>query len=282
MDPAFQDSSPLRLRWSGETDRGRVRQNNEDSFLGQQFNTQEVNHLGKTGEASTDSYDFVFAVSDGMGGAMAGEFASRITIEKITRLLPRSFKMAAIGLQPGVDDVLTELYGQIHRALTFVGGSYEECVGMQATLSMCWFTRGWMYFAHIGDTRIYYLPGREGGIRQLTEDDTYVGWMFRHGQINEREAREHPRRSALQKALGAGNQFVEPQIGGVAYEPGDLFLLCSDGLVEGLYDHQLHELLRNPEPSLLALPPAQRLVRASLANSGRDNTTALVVEVAGL
>ena len=282
MDPAFQDLSPLRLRWSGETDRGRVRQNNEDSFLGQQFNTQEVNYLGKTGEASTESYDFVFAVSDGMGGAMAGEFASRITIEKITRLLPRSFKMAAIGLQPGVDDVLTELYGQIHRALTFVGGSYEECVGMQATLSMCWFTRGWMYFAHIGDTRIYYLPGRGGGIRQLTEDDTYVGWMFRHGQINEREAREHPRRSALQKALGAGNQFVEPQIGGVAYEPGDLFLLCSDGLVEGLYDHQLHELLRNPEPDLLAFHPAQRLVRASLANSGRDNTTALVVEVAGL
>jgi serine/threonine protein phosphatase PrpC len=282
MEPASPEASPVQLRWSGETDRGRVRQNNEDSFLGQQFNAQEVNHLGKTGEATTESCDFVFAVSDGMGGAMAGEFASRITIEKITRLLPRSFKMAAIGLQPGVDDVLTELYTQIHRALTFVGGSYEECVGMQATLSMCWFTRGWMYFAHIGDTRIYYLPGRGGGIRQLTEDDTYVGWMFRHGQINEREAREHPRRSALQKALGAGNQFVEPQIGSVAYEPGDLFLLCSDGLVEGLYDHQLLELLRTPEPDLLAFHPAQRLVRASLANSGRDNTTALVVEVAGM
>jgi serine/threonine protein phosphatase PrpC len=279
MDPVRREAPAVRLRWSGETDRGKVRLNNEDTFLGQQFNSQEIHHLGKTGEATTEVSDFVFAVSDGMGGAMAGEFASRITTEKITRLLPLAFKQSALGLEAGVDDVLTELYDQIHRALTFVGGSYEECVGMQATLSMCWFTPGWMYFAHIGDTRIYYLPQHGGGIRQLTEDDTYVGWMFRHGQISEREAREHPRRSALQKALGAGNQFVEPQIGGVAYEPGDMFLLCSDGLVDGLYDHQLDELLRAPEPALLEQHPAQRLVRASLERSGRDNTTALVVEV---
>jgi protein phosphatase len=290
MDPLRREASIVRLRWSGETNRGKVRANNEDAFLGQQFNTQEVHYLGKTGETTTETSDFVFAVSDGMGGAMAGEFASRITTEKITRLLPRSFKQSALGLEAGVDDVLTELFDQIHRALTFVGGSYEETANMQATLSMCWFTPGWMYFAHIGDTRIYYLPARPGGslpgvagpgpIRQLTEDDTYVGWMFRHGQLTEREAREHPRRTALQKALGGGNQFVVPQIGAVAYEPGDMFLICSDGLVEGLYDHQIHELLRQPDPARREMPPAQRLVMASLENSGRDNTTALVVEVA--
>jgi protein phosphatase len=268
-----------KLRWSGLSDRGKVRQNNEDTFLGQQFNAQEVHLLGKVGEGTTEQADFVFAVSDGMGGAMAGEFASRITIEKITRLLPRSFKQSALGLEAGVDDVLTELFDQIHKALTFVGGSYEETRNMQATLSMCWFTPGWMYFAHIGDTRIYYLP-HTGGIRQLTEDDTYVGWMFRQGQLTEREAREHPQRTALQRALGAGNQFVTPQIGGVAYEPGDLFLLCSDGLNEGLYNDQLLALLRSPEPAEAALSPAQRLVKAALECSGRDNTTALVVEVA--
>jgi serine/threonine protein phosphatase PrpC len=268
-----------RLHWSGVTDRGRVRQNNEDTFLGQQFNSQEVHHLGKVGDSTTELADFVFAVSDGMGGAMAGEFASRITAEKITRLLPRSFKQSALGMEAGVDDVLTELFDQIHRALTFVGASYEETRGMQATLSMCWFTPGWMHFGHIGDTRIYYLP-RTGGIKQLTEDDTYVGWMFRQGQLTERQAREHPQRSALQKALGAGNQFVTPQIGSVGYEPGDLFLLCSDGLVDGLFNDQLHDLLRHPEPAETVLTPAQRLVNASLERSGRDNTTALVVEVA--
>jgi serine/threonine protein phosphatase PrpC len=267
-----------RLRWSGTTDCGHVRKNNEDSFLGQQFNAQEVHHLGKVGEGTTELADFVFAVSDGMGGAMAGEFASRITTEKITRLLPRSFKQSALGLEAGVDDVLTELFDQIHRALTFVGNSYEETRNMQATLSMCWFTPGWMYFGHIGDTRIYYLP-HTGGIKQLTEDDTYVGWLFRQGQISEREAREHPQRTALQKALGAGNQFVTPQIGGVAYEAGDMFLLCSDGLTEGLFNDQLRELLREPEPELAAAVPAFRLVEEALKRSGRDNTTALVVEV---
>jgi protein phosphatase len=266
-----------RLRWSGQTDRGHVRRNNEDSFLGQQFNAQEVHHLGKVGEGTTELADFVFAVSDGMGGAMAGEFASRITTEKITRLLPKSFKQSALGLEAGVDDVLEELFDQIHRALRFVGGSYEETHNMQATLSMCWFTPGWMYFAHIGDTRIYYLP-HSGGIRQLSEDDTYVGWLFRNGRLTEREAREHPQRTALQKALGAGNQFVNPQVGGVGYEPGDMFLLCTDGLVEGLFDQQIHDLLRAPES--VALPPAFRLVEESLKRAGRDNTTALVVEVA--
>jgi PPM family protein phosphatase len=280
MDDSRRSVLSHRLSWSGETDRGKVRQNNEDTFLGQQFDAREIYHLGKTGDAPSGKTDFVFAVSDGMGGAMAGEFAARITVEKITRLLPKSFGQAAQGLETGFDDVLTELFDQIHRALTFVGGSYEECANMQATLSMCWFTPGWMYFGHIGDSRIYYLPKREGGIRQISHDDTYVGWLFRNGQINEREARAHPRRTALQKALGAGNQFVEPQIGSVACEPGDIFLLCTDGLVDGLYDQQILDLLRPPVLDLEVIhSPAQRLVHQAVENSGKDNTTALVVEV---
>jgi protein phosphatase len=278
MDHPPRSQLNHRLRWSGQTDRGKIRPNNEDSFLGQQFDAHEIHHLGSTGEAFLGQTDFVFAVSDGMGGAMAGEFASRITVEKITRLLPRSFQQSAIGLDPGFSDVLTELFDQIHRALTFVGSSYEETHNMQATLSMCWFTPGWMYFGHIGDSRIYYLPAR-GGIQQITHDDTYVGWLFRTGQINEREARQHPRRTALQKALGAGNQFVEPQVGSVAYETGDLFLLATDGLVEGLYNGQIEEILREPPHEMASLHPAQRLVRTAVANCGRDNTTALVIDV---
>ena len=83
--------SPQRLRWHGRTDCGKVRLNNEDSFLGLRFDAHEVQHLGRIGEASMGKTDFVFAVSDGMGGAKAGEFASRITVDKITHLLPRSF-----------------------------------------------------------------------------------------------------------------------------------------------------------------------------------------------
>lgn len=275
---------PVSLRWSAWTDRGKVRTNNEDSFLALQFDAREVRRLGRVGNATTTNADFAFAVSDGMGGAMAGEFASRIAVEKITTLLPRSFHQSARGLDAGVNDVLAEMFDQIHRALLYVGESYEECAGMATTLSLCWLTPGWLYFGHIGDSRIYYLP-KGGGLKQVTHDDTHVGWLYRNGQINEREARTHPRRNVLQKALGGGNQFVDPQVGAVGYEPGDAFLLCTDGLVGGLFDQQLEEMLRVKKAKKAKAAkaiednPAQRLVEESVKNDGRDNTTALVIQV---
>src|ERR1019366_2683643 len=235
--------------------------------------SREVQRLGKIGEASLEKMDFTFAVSDGMGGALAGEFASLIAVEKITTLLPRAFQHSALGLQPGFYDVLAELFDQIHRTLVFVGGSYEETEGMQATLSLCWFTPGWICFGHIGDSRIYHLPKWKKTINQLTRDDTHVGWLFREGKITELEARAHPRRNVLQRALGGGNQFVDPQIGAIACERGDIFLLCTDGLVEGLLDNQLVEILRESQSSKEFPNPAQLLVETSLKNSGRDNTT---------
>jgi protein phosphatase len=279
MDNSKKLATASKLKWFGWTDRGKVRPNNEDAFLGLQFDAKEVHHLGKHGESPMTNTDFVFAVSDGMGGANAGEYASRIAVEKITKLLPRSFQQSAFGLEAGCADVLTELFGQIHRALAYMGSSYEECAGMEATLSLAWFTPGWMYFAHIGDSRIYYLSARDGGIKQLTDDDTHVGWLFRNGKINEREARNHPRRNVLQKALGGGNQFVDPQVGAVAYEPGDIFLLCTDGLVEKIYDDQLIELLRSRELAKAKANPAQCLVNEALEKNSRDNVTALIVRI---
>ncbi len=279
MNQPDHPSEFAKLQWFGITDRGKVRANNEDAFLGLLFNAQEVQHLGKIGECSVENCDFIFAVSDGMGGANAGEFASRIAVDKITRLMPKFFKQVAGGLAGGYEDVLTELFGQIHQALQFLACD-EDCKGMGATLSSCWFTPGWMHFAHIGDSRIYYLPARNvEEIHQLSHDDTHVGWLFRQGQLNEREARDHPRRNLLQRALGAGHQFVDPQVGSVAYEKGDLFLLCTDGLTEGLYDSQILERLRCPDPAEAAKTPAHRLVDAALERSGRDNTTAMVIEV---
>ena len=279
MDLHPQAPEARSLRWSGQTHPGKVRPQNEDCFLGLWFDAQEAHHLGKVGEGLLGHADYIFAVSDGMGGAMAGEFASRIAVEKITRLLPRSYKQAAVGLEAGTSDVLTELFDQIHHALTHLGQSYEECSGMGATLSLAWFTPGWMHWAHIGDSRLYYLPTRSGVFRQLSHDDTYVGWLRRNGKINEREARDHPRRNVLQKALGAGHQFVEPQLGSVAYEPGDRFLLCTDGLVDAFFDSRIDEILRQPEPVEAVFNPAKRLVETALEGPSRDNITALVIEV---
>jgi len=269
---------PFDLRWSGTTHVGRVRKNNEDTFLALTFNGHEIHYLGKTGQASLAGADFVFAVSDGMGGAKSGEFASRIAIDRITRLLPRSFRLSAAGMASGFADILGELFSSIHGDLLRLGFSYEECAGMGATLSLAWFTPEWMYFAHIGDSRIYYLPG-DGGLKQLTHDHSHVGWLRRKGDLNEREARTHPRRNALNQALGAGHQFVEPHLGAVGYRPGDRFLLCSDGLIDGLWDRQLDELIRTPPPERAGQNPAQRLVEEAVQTSGRDNTTALVIEV---
>src|SRR6478609_6932293 len=123
---AAKTSNVAALRWWGRTDRGKVRKNNEDAFLGVAFDAHEVHHLGKIGEASLGSQDFAFAVSDGMGGAKAGEYASSITVEKITKLLPKSFKQSALGLGAGFEDIFEALYEQIHQSLVFVGGSYEE------------------------------------------------------------------------------------------------------------------------------------------------------------
>lgn len=278
MSQIEAEATATSLHWSGWTDRGKVRKNNEDSFLGLKFDAREVQRLGKFGEASLRDADFAFAVSDGMGGALAGEYASNIAVEKITTMLPKSFGQRAAGLSAGFEDVLTELFGQVHKALAYLGQSYEECHGMETTLSLCWFTPGWMYFGHIGDSRIYYLSKRNGSIKQISHDDTYVGWMFRNGQINEREARTHPRRNVLQKSLGGSNQFVEPQVGAVGYEPGDTFLICSDGLTEGLYSHHMLDVLRATDKPQPDHNPARQLVLEAVKNDGRDNTTALVIE----
>ncbi len=266
-----------KIRWSGHSDRGRVRPQNEDSFLALQFDAREVQRLGKIGESHTGDHHFVFAVSDGMGGALAGEFASRVTVDKILHLMPRSFRQEVTGIEAGFIDVLAELFGEIDFALKHLGESYpEECRGMGATLSLCWLTAEWLYFGHIGDSRIYYFEKATASLRQISQDDTHIGWLRRNGKISEREARVHPRRTALQKALGADYQFVSPQVGTVYLQPGDMFLLCSDGLTEGLFDSQIAQRLLATSPP----PSAQHLVQACLqSGGGADNITALVIEV---
>jgi protein phosphatase len=256
-----------------------VRTNNEDVFLALAVDGHEVRYLGKTGRASLGASDFVFAVSDGMGGAKSGEFASRITVDRVTRLFPRAFRLSAAGMGMGFADVLGELINEIHDDLSRLGRSYEECAGMGATLSLAWVTPEWLYFAHLGDSRIYYLPA-EGEMTQVTHDHSHVGWLRRTGRINEREARTHPRRNALQQALGAGHQILEPHIGAIGHRPGDRFLICSDGLVDGLWDRRIEELLRETRTGDADANHAQVLVNEAVEASGRDNTTAVVIDIA--
>jgi protein phosphatase len=271
--PTPEPDPPAHLRWTAQTDVGRVRKNNEDAFVALTFDAEGVRRLGKVGDGSLVQGDYLFAVSDGMGGAKSGEFASRIAVDQITRLLPRHYRQSAIGLATSFGDILSEVFTRTHAEMQKLGASYEECRGMGATLTLAWLKPGWLYFAHIGDSRLYYRPRADGTLRQLSHDDTHVGWLRRQGKINEREQRTHPRRNVLNKVLGAGHQFVEPQLGAVGCEAGDRFLLCSDGLIDGFWDHALAD--RMASTNLEAGP----LVAEAVAESGRDNTTAVVIEI---
>jgi protein phosphatase len=257
------------------THKGRVRQNNEDAFLALTFDGLQPRFLGKTGEAAMEGGHFVFAVSDGMGGAAAGEFASRVAVDKITRFMAVGYKLASKGPSERFDGLLSDIFASIHKDLLSFGWSYPECAGMGTTLSVCWFTPLRLHFAHVGDSRIYQLP-QKSHLRQLTHDHSHVGWLRRTGKLSELEARVHPHRNALSQALGAGQQFVEPQIETLEWKRGDRYLICSDGVVEGLWDRRLEEVLEAPAP-IQGLAAA--IVTEAVNVSGGDNATAVVVEV---
>lgn len=273
--PSHPPASPM-LRWSGLSDVGRFRKNNEDAFLALTFDAQDLRYLGKFGEGRLDFGDYVFAVSDGMGGAQSGEFASKIAVEQITKLLPKSFPLSAQRMEAGLTDVVRELFERIHQNMVKLGRYYEECAGMGATLSLCWIMPEWIYFGHIGDSRIYFLP-KNGPMMQVTHDHSHVGWLHRSGKINERQARTHPQRHVINQVLGGKMTKVDPQIGRINWEPGDRLLLCSDGLVDGLWDRRIEELARQNTPTGGLNTVA--MVKEAVNDSGRDNTTALIIEL---
>lgn len=273
------DTPPLAergLRWWAMTDKGRFRGNNEDAFLCVTFDAHQVYRLGKSGEGTFENGDFVFAVSDGMGGAKAGEFASSIALDKITRLFPAAYRMGGRALRHEPQGLLGELFDQSHAEMLSMSFHYEECRGMGATLSLGWFTPGCLYYGHAGDSRIYHLP-KEGALRQVSEDHTHVAWLLRKGMITRAQARVHPARSRLEMVLGGSNRSVQPQIGSVSYEPGDRFLFCSDGINDGISDRIIEDLIRNPSPRASEWTPAERLIREA-AHASRDNMTAILVE----
>jgi serine/threonine protein phosphatase PrpC len=269
------------IHWSAMTHPGTFRPNNEDRFLAMLFDERGVRYLGKQGAMNTSGADLLFAVADGMGGERSGELAGKIALDNITRLLPRAHRLSDLNLAESAPQILKSLYSSIHHELVRLGTFDPLCINMGATLTMVWIHRSMVMFAHVGDTRLYRVRKNVDSanrMAQVSEDHTYVGWLRRNGKINERESRFHPRKSILSKALGAGNQFAEPQVGSFVLDPGEKLILCTDGVTDGLWDRAIEEIVLRPESSMVDLAPAQRLVLSAVTESGRDNSTAIVIE----
>ena len=268
------------LKWSARTDVGRFRSNNEDSFLALQVNGEGVFRLGKWGEAEIGTSDFVFAVSDGMGGANAGEYASHLVAEQMTQLFPKVFQTQAQGMTVYFQDVLNELVTNVHSSLSDMGECYSELEGMGATLSLCWVRSDRLYFAHVGDSRIYHLS-KTGSFNQLSKDHTHIAWLKEKGEISDYEARNDLRRNILHQVIGGKTQRLNPQFGELVFESKDRLLICSDGLIEGLMDSALKRMLNfsNPIYEVQSEGVAQAMVDESVREDGKDNTTALCFEV---
>ena len=144
---------------------------------------------------------------------------------------------------------------------------------MGATLAIAWFTPENLYLANAGDSRIY--QSRDGVLTQLTRDHTTAWGQWKRGEISEVQYRCHPRRAALYEVVGGGHQRVTPHFAAVPYLPGDRFLVCSDGLIDGLWErHICNALAGCPEDPSATV---DSMLKRAIDNSGIDDTSLIVI-----
>jgi serine/threonine protein phosphatase PrpC len=242
----------MRLSSFAATDVGLQRAGNEDSHL-----------RGRT----------VFAVADGLGGHQGGEVASAMAVERLGALDGRSFAepaQAAAALADAIADA--------NRAILERGVADQGLWGMGTTVTAAAVVGDLvLQLAHVGDSRAYLLRG-DGPPRQLTTDHTVVAELVRRGRLTPQQAASHPERSILTRAVGLDPNVQVEQPAPLGLQPGDQVLLCSDGLTETVTDEQLAEVLAGQADGDDA---CQALIAAANAAGGPDNTTVVLLRVAG-
>jgi protein phosphatase len=225
------------------TDTGRQRRANEDSLLARSP---------------------LFVVADGMGGAQAGEVASRIAVE--------SFR-GGLGEASEPEAALATLAIAANSRIHELSHSNAEHAGMGTTLTAVYVGDREVAIAHVGDSRAYCL--RDGELLRLTDDHSLVDELMRQGRLTPEEAVEHPQRSVITRALGPEGT-VEVDTRSFSARPGDVYLLCSDGLTTMLDEEQIAEVLRS-HPSLR--DAGEALIAAANEAGGRDNITVVLLRL---
>lgn len=244
------------LECGSATDVGRVRELNEDNF-------------------GIDAARGVLALADGMGGCNGGEVASAIAINAVMRTV-RETGEAVYGVEENVA-IWRQLTAAIGRANEQIFDQSQQAIdldGMGTTLVVAWFRSGRLIVANIGDSRLYRM--RDGLLVQMTIDHTVLREQLDFGLITPDQARVSNQRGLLTRALGI-DRAVEVDLTEHAVEPGDVYLLCSDGLIDMLEDDEIHRVLRAFDADLQTA--ALQLVKMANDRGGYDNTTVIVSRV---
>lgn len=240
-------TQPVYLQSAGLTDIGMVRRTNEDAF-------------GIVSEAG------IFVVCDGMGGAAGGEIASHLAVEVATEKLCGS----------GADDLRAGMEGAIaaaNRQVYSRASSDVSLHGMGTTLVAAIVQRTYAMIAHVGDSRCYLF--RAGELTRQTKDHSLVDEQVRMGQLTEDEAERSPLRNVITRAIGT-QRSVSPEITELMLEPGDILLLCSDGLTRELTDEQIAAVIAH---SRSLEGTCGDLIEAAKLAGGRDNITCVLAKV---
>jgi serine/threonine protein phosphatase PrpC len=213
-------------------------------------------------------------VADGMGGLGNGKEASRLAARTLY-----SYVTEALTSLPGTteEDFLSILSGGVQRAnqALYQRNRGQSTIG--TTMTVVLVVGASAYVAHVGDSRLYrHQQGR--GFTQLTRDHSVVAMLVEQGIISREDVYSHPRRNEIYRCLG-DKAIVEIDAFSVSLEPGDILLLCSDGLWEMVRDGQISSILTTPVPTLA--DTAHALIQAALAGGGRDNVSAIVAKMGG-
>ncbi len=273
----------LRIQAASQTDSGRVREQNEDNCYFQM-------------SSSGDEAKGLFIVADGMGGYQAGEVASRLAVDSIREMLNPLFAPSdaheTVALSPSsspeggnktkrlpesrevarINDKLKQAINQANDVIVNYGKKVKEARGLGSTVTVVVILGSSAYVANVGDSRTYLL--RNGKLRAITKDHSLVARLVDAGHITPDQVYDHPQRNLIYRSLGAGHNTVEVDVFYQTLEPGDMLLLCCDGLWEMVREDELTQILGSNEPLETI---CQELINAANRGGGEDNITAVVV-----
>lgn len=217
-----------------------------------------------TSENAIGNLPNLFVVADGMGGHNAGDFASKYTVEMLIKSIESTKETNPVR-------ILKEAIEQANTKLVNQAEMHDEMKGMGTTLVAATIQNEYMYVSNVGDSRLYVISH---DIRQITKDHSLVEEMIRMGEIDREDARNHPDKNIITRAIGAGSDivvdFFERKM-----ESGDTVLICSDGLTNMLTDTKIKNVIKKKNK---IEEKAKELVEIANRNGGKDNITVILIE----